>query len=67
MDGIAMTQAETKTNVFASPSDSLRIGKRNGAARFYSGRLDEIVIEQRAWSAAEIKNKYAYYKGYYTN
>ena len=32
---------------------------------YLSGKIDEIIIENREWSQTEIKNKYSYYRGFF--
>ena len=35
----------------------------NWTPRFYSGAIDEVIVENRAWTASEIKKYYTYSKG----
>lgn len=57
------TANPVRTNLPAVGIDSLRIGKRpiTGIPWYITGYIDEVIIEQRAWTAAEIKQKYIYY------
>jgi hypothetical protein len=59
-----VTSAGTHTNPANSSSSLLYFSKVldvNPSAQ----KLDNVISEERAWSATEIKNKYAYYKGFY--
>lgn len=40
----------------------LEIGNRNGAFNF-NGSIDEVIIENRAWSASEVSKYYSASKG----
>ena len=42
---------------------SFQLSGRGGANQLFNGYMDEILIENRAWSASEIKKYYTYAKG----
>lgn len=58
-DGGVISHTPTLTRPYASPSDSLRIGVNSTLINSISPSvIDEVIIENRAWTATEIKQYY---------
>lgn len=58
VNGLRVASGTGRSSLFASTS-SLRMGARNSTnTEFLSGLLDEVIIENRVWTAAEVSTYY---------
>ena len=63
-DRILLLDSEGKFRFIYSTISYLKTIFGVGGSTFFSGSLDEIIIENRAWSAQEVKHKYNEYRGF---
>lgn len=52
-------------NTSVVPTKTVAFGANTANDEFYSGSLDEIIIDNTAWSAAQVKNEYSRVKGFF--
>lgn len=54
----------TKTSSLANPDDNgLKFGVTENDGTFFAGNLDEVIVENRAWTAEQVKKYHTYSKG----
>jgi len=56
VDGTGALQTHTSGTNF-------RLGNTGHSTQYYSGKIDEVIVEDRIWTASEIKKYYTYSKG----
>ncbi len=64
LDGVLVAQATPSREEDNAPERALTLGEYNSQYD-YNGAIDEVIVENRAWSAEEIKKYYTMTKGYY--
>lgn len=62
----SLTKLGTTTTADTLP-DKNRLGYDDMAGRYFNGAIDEVIIENRAWTASEVKKYYTYAKGRFNN
>lgn len=61
-DGKYLTSANGSGNPNFGTA-SLVLGYNSGLTKWFNGSIDEVIIENRAWSASEVKKYYTYSRG----
>lgn len=70
VDGVCVGSQTASTYAYGTPSKSLTLGIRNTAGGIYtqyyfSGKQDELKIDNSLWSPARCKNEYSQHKGFF--
>lgn len=65
-------QADTASGTMTVSTNPLYIGRTNVGSQYWSGTIDEVIIESRAWTAKEVETYYRksvlnYRKGFWAN